>query len=107
MLKIWVRDHTKPKRNRRKLRIKDRQRFIQLLKRELNIINPVGLITWGKEAEDAVNQINWEIKHKYFPHPSGSNGAEWAKTIDNSVTHENKLKFYQESIKSNKKQWGI
>lgn len=105
--KIWVGDHTKQKIERRQLRIKDRQRFIQLLKRELNIINPVGLITWGKEAKDAVNQINLGIKHKYFPHPSGSNGAEWKKIIDGRITHENKLKFYKESIKSIKKQWEI
>jgi hypothetical protein len=99
--KIWVGDHTKQKIERRQLRIKDRQRFIQLLKRELNIINPVGLIIWGRKAEKAVNKINLEIKHKYLPHPSDANRRVLAKIIDGPVTHENKLKFYKESIKTN------
>ncbi|MTJ49095.1 uracil-DNA glycosylase family protein [Dolichospermum sp. UHCC 0259] len=103
--KMWIKNPNDSK--RRSLPEEDQERFIQLLKRELNIINPVGLIIWGRKAEKAVNKINLEIKHKYLPHPSDANRRVLAKIIDGPVTHENKLKFYKESIKTIKKEWGI
>jgi len=79
---------------------RDRIRFIQVLKSELEIFQPLAVITWGKEASNAMKGINLETKHLDFPHPSGAANGAWSKLMGKPATQENKVHFWREKVLS-------
>lgn len=97
LLKIWV-CHPRQKYVGIKLPLIDQQRFLQLVEPELTIVQSVAVITWGKEAENAVNQLPLTIEHFNFLHPSSAANGAWRQLINQSPTNENKLKYWQETI---------
>jgi hypothetical protein len=97
LLKIWV---CNPERRYvgTKLPDADRQRFLQLIKPELAVVQPVAVITWGKVAGNAVDQLQLGIKHLNFIHPSGAASGAWKKLIGCSPTDSNKLTYWRTTI---------
>ncbi|MFN6484948.1 MULTISPECIES: uracil-DNA glycosylase [unclassified Nostoc] len=77
---------------------KDRSRFIQVLKTELEIFEPLAVITWGQEASSAIRSIKLEVKHREFPHPSGAANGAWRKLIGKSPTRENRINYWQQEV---------
>ncbi|WP_392532341.1 uracil-DNA glycosylase [Nostoc sp. C117] len=77
---------------------KDRTRFIQVLKTELEIFEPVAIVTWGKKASSAIKSINLEVKHLEFPHPGGAANGTLGKLMGKSPTRENRINYWQEKV---------
>ena len=77
---------------------KDRTRFIQVLKAELEIFEPVAIVTWGKKASSAIRSIELEVKHLEFPHPSGAAHHAWGRLMGKPATRENRINFWQEKV---------
>ncbi|MEH2354804.1 uracil-DNA glycosylase [Nostoc sp.] len=77
---------------------KDRTRFIQVLKTELEIFEPVAVITWGKKASSAIRSIELEVKPLEFPHPSGAANGAWQKLMGKSPTREKRINYWQEKV---------
>lgn len=75
----------------------DQARFIQILKAELEIFEPVGIVAWGKVASKAIKSINLDFEHLDFPHPSGANRI-WNTLISKPVTREKRINFWQEKV---------
>jgi len=48
----------------------EQDRFIKILKLELEIFKPLAVITWGQVASEAVDRITSSFNHFKFPHPS-------------------------------------
>jgi hypothetical protein len=80
------------------LRKKDQDRFMQVLKEELEIFDPVAVITWGKVASRATRRINLDCNHLEFPHPSGSANHAWSKLMGQQATRENRINFWQQKV---------
>ncbi|MBD3886615.1 hypothetical protein IFO70_33645 [Phormidium tenue FACHB-886] len=100
LLKIWV---CNPERRYVgvKLPNADRQRFLRLIKPELDVVKPSAVVTWGRVAGNAVDQLHLDIKHlKHlnFLHPSGAAGGAWKKLIGHSPTDSNKLTYWRTAI---------
>ncbi len=76
----------------------DRQRFLNLIKPELAAVQPLAVVTWGKVAGNAVDQLQLDIKHLNFIHPSGAAGGAWKKLIGESPTDANKLAYWRKKI---------
>jgi hypothetical protein len=74
--KVWVCDPQRPYYGK-KLPQVDQERFIKALKSELHFLEPTALITWGKESSSSVSQLNLDIPHRDFPHPSGAANGRW------------------------------
>lgn len=77
---------------------KDRQRFAQLLRDEVDIVDPVAVITWGKIATNAVRKLNLGRPHYEYPHPSGAARGAWARLMNISATDDNIINYWQKSI---------
>jgi hypothetical protein len=77
---------------------KDHDRFIQVLKEELAIFDPVAVITWGQVAGRATRRINLDFKHLEFPHPSGAANGVWRKLMGKPATRENRINFWQQKV---------
>ena len=97
LLKIWV---CNPKRRYVGIKLPpiDRQRFLQLIKPELAVVQPVAVVTWGKVAGNAVDQLHLGIKHINFIHPSGAASGTWRRLIGYSPTDSNKLNYWRTKI---------
>ena len=97
LLKIWV---CNPERRYIGMKLPDidRQRFIRLIKAELNVVKPVAIITWGRVADNALNQLDLGVKHLNFIHPSGAASGAWKKLIGQSPTDSNKLAYWESVI---------
>lgn len=80
------------------LKKQDRTRFIQVLKAELEIFEPVAIVTWGKKASSAIRSIELEVKHLEFPHPSGAANGTWGRLMGKPATRENRINYWQEKI---------
>ncbi len=78
-----------------KLPNSDRKKFLHLIKPELAVVQPVAIITWGKIAGNAVNQLKLGIKHLKFIHPSGAANGEWQRLMQQSPTNSNKLAYWR------------
>ena len=94
VLKIWVCDPEK-RYNGIELPDVDQQRFIQLIKPELAILQPVAVVTWGSEARDAVEPLHLGSKHQSFPHAGGRARNAWKKRIGKSATDANILAYWR------------
>ncbi|MEH2281144.1 MAG: uracil-DNA glycosylase [Nostoc sp.] len=77
---------------------KDRTRFIQVVKTELEIFEPVAVITWGKKASSAIRSISLEVKHLEFPHPGGAAMGTLHKLLGKSPTRKNLINYWQEKV---------
>ena len=91
--KVWVCDPNRPYYGMRLPKV-DRELFVSALKSELLIMNPVAIVTWGKEPANSIAKIHLNIQHLNFPHPSGAANGSWKKLINKSPTYENKLAYW-------------
>jgi hypothetical protein len=96
IFKIWVSQPDKDKGI--KLSKQDRDRFIQVLKAELRIFEPLAIITWGGEASSKVRKMGLETKHLAFTHPSGAACGAWRKILNKPATRENKIDFWKQKV---------
>lgn len=64
-----------------KLPRKERQRFAEILTQEIEIIDPIAVITWGGPATHAVSKLKLKTPHYSYPHPSGSARWVWKSLI--------------------------
>lgn len=76
----------------------DKQVFADILKQEIEVINPVALITWGKDASNAVARLKPIPPQYSYPHPSGNARSAWKKRMGQKATNENILNYWQHSI---------
>jgi Uracil DNA glycosylase superfamily len=81
-----------------KLPRKDRQRFAEILKQEIEIVKPTAIITWGNSATNAVRQLRLDRPHYAYLHPSGTARGAWAKLIGDRATDENILAYWRQSV---------
>ncbi|MCU0569431.1 MAG: uracil-DNA glycosylase family protein [Oculatellaceae cyanobacterium Prado106] len=95
--KVWVCDPNAPY-NGIKLPRVDQDRFISVLKSEVLAMNPIALVTWGKDSSDSVKAIDLKIQHLSFPHPSGAANGAWKKLMNQSPTFKNKLAYWSFEI---------
>lgn len=77
---------------------KDGQRFGQVLKQEIEILNPDALITWGRKATVAVEKLGIGRPHFDYPHPSGNARSAWAKLMGKQATDENILTYWKQDL---------
>jgi hypothetical protein len=71
---------------------------VSTLKLEILAMNPVALVTWGKESVNSVNELDLNIQHLNFPHPSGAANGTWKKLMNQSPTYKNKLAYWSSEI---------
>jgi hypothetical protein len=95
--KVWVCDPNRPYYGV-KLPRADQEKFTSTLKVEILAMNPVALVTWGKESANSVKELDLNIQHLIFPHPSGAANGTWKKLMNQSPTHENKLAYWSSEI---------
>ncbi|WP_346291982.1 hypothetical protein [Sphaerothrix gracilis] len=95
--KVWVCDPNRPYHGVKLPRV-DQEKFISTLKVEILAMNPVALVTWGKESANSVKELDLNIQHLIFPHPSGAANGTWKKLMNQSPTHENKLAYWSSEI---------
>ncbi len=95
--KAWVCDPNRPY-ERVILPRSDRERFINFLKSELYMMNPVLLVTWGEDAANSISQLDLNILHLKLPHPSGAANGAWRKLLNQSPTNANKLEYWKSAI---------
>lgn len=95
--KVWVCDPNRPYYGVKLPRV-DQEKFTSTLKVEILAINPVALVTWGKESANSVKDLDLNIQHLIFPHPSGAANGTWKKLMNQSPTHENKLAYWSSEI---------
>lgn len=88
--KIYVRGAKLPK--------KERQKFASILKQEIEIVEPIAIITWGRQATQAVTRLNLDRPHYSYLHPSGSARGAWAKLIGDRATDENIYHYWQQNV---------
>lgn len=77
---------------------KDRQRFGEVLKQEIEMLNPNALITWGRKSTIAVEKLQIGRPHYSYPHPSGSARWAWAKLMGNPATDENIFNYWKQDL---------
>lgn len=97
VFKVWVSQPDSSKHNV-PLREIDRNRFIEVLKAEIEIFKPLTVITWGKVAANTVAGLNLKTDFFNFTHPSGANNRVWQELMGQSATHENKINFWKHKI---------
>jgi hypothetical protein len=89
IFKVWVEGEKK------KLFFKadDEKFFIDLLQKEIEILNPDLLITFGNKSRDFVTaKISYpESKQLFFPHPTGSNNSIWSQILNEKATNDAKI----------------
>ena len=95
--KVWVCNPNRPYYGKKLPKV-DRERFIIILRSELHLLEPTALITWGRESCSSISQLNLDIPHLSFPHPSGAANGTWKKLIGQSPTHANKIAYFQSEI---------
>ena len=81
--KVWMKDDKKKGNEGYKL-TKEYTIFRQLLRKELDIIDPKIIITFGNDARDSYTDISKDCDprpHKHFIHPSGQARGAWKKLI--------------------------
>lgn len=100
IFKVWVCNPESPYKGKKLPKV-DRSRFIGLLKSELQIFKPVALITWGAPAARNMSEMNLDVPHLKFLHPSGAAGGAWKELLGKSPTNVNKLEYWKsEMLKS-------
>lgn len=77
---------------------KDRQWFSHVLKQEVEMINPIAVITWGGKATQAVAKLGLNTPHHAYPHPSGNARSAWARLIGDRATDARILDYWQQSV---------
>jgi len=97
--KIWISQTDNGKHNISLIR-EDQERFIKILKLELEVFKPIAVISWGQVASDAVNSITSSFNHFKFPHPSPANNYTWSKMMGKPATRANRIDFWQEKVMS-------
>lgn len=95
--KVWVCD---PNRSYYgvKLPRSDQEKFTTSLKLEVLAMNPVAIVTWGKESANGLSKIGLDVQKFNFPHPSGAAAGAWKKLMNQSPTYENKLAYWSAEI---------
>ncbi|MHC5597025.1 MAG: uracil-DNA glycosylase [Nostoc sp.] len=80
------------------LKKQDRTRFIQVLKAELEIFEPVAIVTWGKKASNGIKRIELEVKPFEFPHPGRAAHGALGRLMGKPATRENRINYWQEKV---------
>ena len=96
VLKIWVSEANRCQGI--SLSPKDRDRFIQVLKAELEIVAPEAVITWGRTASNTIKGLGLATKHFEFPHPSGAANGAWRKLLGKPATRDNRIQFWKQTL---------
>lgn len=81
-----------------KLKKEDCLRFFNLLRQEIETINPIAIVTWGRVATNAVAKLNLQKSHYHYPHPSGAARSAWAKLMQQSATDQNIYNYWKQDI---------
>lgn len=77
----------------------ERPLFTDILKQEIEIINPVALITWGRDASNAVvAKLKPVLPHHSYPHPSGNARSAWKRRMGQVATNKNILNYWQHDV---------
>jgi len=97
IFKIWV-CNVERKYQGFKLNLKDQERFLKILKPELEVVQPKVIITWGKVSGHIIGNLELGIKHIEFPHPSGAANHVWKSIIGQSPSQTNKINFWKLEI---------
>lgn len=95
--KVWVCDPSHPYYGAKLPRL-DQDKFMSVLKLEVTVMNPVAIVTWGKEPANSLNRIDFDIQKFHFPHPSGAANGAWKQLMNQSPTYENKLAYWSAEI---------
>jgi hypothetical protein len=95
--KVWVCDPNRPYYGIKLPKI-DQARFVATLKSELLIMNPTAIVTLGKESANSVAEMDLDIQHLNFPHPSGAANGTWKKLMNQPPTYGNKLVYWNSII---------
>ena len=96
--KVWMKNETG---KGIQLLKKDSAIFEQLLREELDIIDPKIIITFGNKARKSYMDISKYCDprpHKHFTHPSGQAGGAWVKLIGNPVSEPRRLEYLKTEI---------
>lgn len=76
----------------------DRDKFLDILEAELDIMNPTAVVTWGKPSARSIKDLEVDL-HLEFPHPSGAANKAWKELLGGqSPTHANKLAYWESSV---------
>ncbi|MBD2501446.1 uracil-DNA glycosylase family protein [Anabaena azotica] len=97
VLKIWISQDNNGKHSIPLIK-QERERFRKILQLELEIFEPLAVITWGKVANKAVHSLDSSIKHLEFPHPSPANHHSWTKIMGKPSTRTNRIEYWQEEV---------
>ncbi|MHC5748171.1 MAG: uracil-DNA glycosylase family protein [Nostoc sp.] len=97
VFKIWVSESNNGNHNIPLIE-QDQKRFIKILKAELEIFEPLAVITWGQVATTTVNSIGLSGNHFEFPHPSSANHKTWSNLMGKPATRANRINFWQEKV---------
>lgn len=77
----------------------DSNRFLQILKPEIEIFEPLAIITWGQKASDAVKGLDLVTGHHLeFPHPSSAANGKWRQLMGKSPTRDNKIEYWSQKV---------
>ncbi|MBD2195930.1 MULTISPECIES: hypothetical protein [Calothrix] len=98
IFKIWVSEANSDRGI--SLSKQDSARFIEILRTELEIFEPLAVITWGRKANSMLKSSNLDIKHLNFPHPSSAANDAWHKLMGKSPTRENQINYWREKVLS-------
>lgn len=94
--KVWVSETDNDKAIR--LSKKDDQRFVDVLRAELEIFKPLIVITWGQVASKTFKAFKLKVNHLEFPHPSSANHHKWSELMGKPATRENRISFWKQKF---------
>jgi len=97
IFKIWVCNPNRPYYRARLPKV-DQSKFVAALTSELKIVQPLAVITWGREASHSVSKIALDFSHISFPHPGGAANGTWQTLLQESPTRGNKLAYWKREI---------
>lgn len=81
-----------------KLSREDRNRFLIILKHELEFIQPTVIVTWGKPSKNTIRGMELGIRQIQFPHPSGAANHAWRELMGKPASQNNKIQFWRSKI---------
>jgi hypothetical protein len=102
--KVWMKDDDKKPKNVGHALTKESKIFEQLLREELDIIDPKIIITLGNKARNAYRNISKNFApetqklHKPLTHPSPSAGGKWSELIGKGKTVWDRLEYLNNKI---------
>ena len=96
VVKIWISKANSDKGT--SLNKHDETRFIEVLRTELENLNPIAVITWGDKAKKGLEEVNLDINHFNITHPSGAANGIWSQRTGRPATQRNRLEDWQQQV---------